>query len=76
MARKNKADAAAPEAVIEQVEKPGMGIDEGIILATFFLLIGAISARRTRRLSQSSPSFSREGWRLSTAWRSINASTL
>ncbi len=42
MARKNKADAAAPEAVIEQVEKPGMGIDEGIILATFFLLIGAI----------------------------------
>jgi len=42
MARKNKADAAAPEAAIEQVEKPGIGFEGGIALATFFLLIGAI----------------------------------
>ena len=41
MARKNKAQAA-PEAAVEQVEKPGMSIDEGIVLSTFFLLIGAI----------------------------------
>ena len=41
MARKNKAEAA-PEAAVEQVEKPGLNIDEGIILATFFLLIGAL----------------------------------
>ncbi len=42
MARKNKAEAAAPEAAIEQVEKPGIGFEGGIALATFFLLIGAI----------------------------------
>lgn len=41
MARKNKAEAAS-EVAVEQVEKPGLNIDEGIILATFFLLIGAL----------------------------------
>lgn len=41
MARKTKQEAApAPE--LEQVEGGGLGIDEGIILGTFFLLIGAI----------------------------------
>jgi hypothetical protein len=42
MARKNKADAAAPEAVVEQVEKPGIGFEGGIALATFFLLLTSI----------------------------------
>lgn len=37
-----KRASAAPAAEIEVVDKPGMGIDEGIILATFFFLIGAI----------------------------------
>ncbi len=41
MARKNKADTAQAAAV-EQVEKPGLNMDEGIILATFFLLVGAL----------------------------------
>lgn len=35
------APAAAPE--IEVVTKPGLGIDEGIVLTTFLLLIGAIA---------------------------------
>ena len=38
MARKNKNAEAAPVAEIEAVSKPGMGIDEGIVLTTFFLL--------------------------------------
>lgn len=43
MARKNKnEEAVAPEAALEQVEGGGMGIDEGIVLATFFLLIGSV----------------------------------
>lgn len=27
---------------VEVVSKPGLGIDEGIVLTTFFLLVGAI----------------------------------
>jgi hypothetical protein len=43
MARKNKnEDAAAPEVALEQVESGGLGIDEGIVLATFFLLVGSV----------------------------------
>jgi len=42
MARKKKA-AAAPAAEVEVVSKPGMGIDEGIVLSTFFLLAAAIA---------------------------------
>ncbi|MCB9879653.1 MAG: hypothetical protein H6835_18825 [Planctomycetes bacterium] len=38
MARKNNNAEAAPVAEIEAVGKPGMGIDEGIVLTTFFLL--------------------------------------
>ena len=38
MARKNNNADAAPVAEIEAVGKPGMGIDEGIVLTTFFLL--------------------------------------
>ena len=40
--RKAKA-AAAPVADVEAVSKPGLGIDEGIVLTTFFILIGAIA---------------------------------
>jgi hypothetical protein len=28
---------------VEVVSKPGLGIDEGIVLTTFFLLVGAIA---------------------------------
>lgn len=42
MARKNKNADAAPVAEIEAVSKPGMGIDEGIVLTTFLLLGAAI----------------------------------
>jgi hypothetical protein len=43
MARKStRKTAAAPVADVEAVSKPGMGIDEGVVLATFFLLVGAI----------------------------------
>ena len=41
MARKKKA-AAAPAPEVEVVSKPGMGIDEGVVLGTFFLLAAAI----------------------------------
>lgn len=41
MAKKN-AKTAAPAAEIEVVSKPGMGIDEGIVITTFLLLVGAI----------------------------------
>lgn len=41
MARKQKAEAA-PAADVEVVSKPGMGIDEGVVLGTFFLLAAAI----------------------------------
>ena len=40
--RKSKA-AAAPVAEVEAVSKPGLGIDEGIVLSTFFLLAAAIA---------------------------------
>lgn len=29
-------------AEVEQVSKPGLGIDEGIVFATFFALLGAV----------------------------------
>lgn len=38
---KRKANAA-PVADVEMVEKPGLGIDEGVVLATFFLLVAAV----------------------------------
>ena len=42
MARKKKATAAPAEVLeLEQVDKGGMGIDEGIMIATFLLLVGA-----------------------------------
>jgi len=41
MAKKPTKPAPAPE--VEVVEKPGLGIDEGIVLTTFFLLAGAIA---------------------------------
>lgn len=43
MAKKAAAPVAAAEGDVEVVAKPGMGIDEGIVLTTFFLLIGAIT---------------------------------
>ena len=44
MARKTTTKAAepAPAAELEQVQTGGMGVDEGIVLATFFLLVLAI----------------------------------
>ena len=33
----------APAAEIEVVSKPGMGIDEGIVITTFLLMIAAIA---------------------------------
>jgi hypothetical protein len=41
MARNTK-EAAAPVAELEQVETGGMGIDEGIVIGTFLLLVTAI----------------------------------
>lgn len=41
-ARKTKAEPAAA-AEIEAVGKPGLGIDEGVVLTTFFLLAIAIA---------------------------------
>ena len=40
---KKAAPAAAAEGDVEIVTKPGMGIDEGIVLTTFFLLAAAIA---------------------------------
>lgn len=40
---KKVAKVATVTADIEVVEKPGLGIDEGIVLTTFFLLVGAIA---------------------------------
>lgn len=42
MAKKAAAAPATAEG-IEVVSKPGLGIDEGIVLTTFFLLVGAIA---------------------------------
>ena len=36
----SRKSAPAPE--VEVVDKPGMGIDEGIVIMTFLLLIGAM----------------------------------
>ncbi len=38
-----KAQPVAVEGDLEVVAKPGLGIDEGIVLTTFFVLIGAIA---------------------------------
>ena len=44
MARKNNRRAeAAPVAEVEAIDKPGMGIDEGIVLFTFFILACALT---------------------------------
>jgi len=43
MAKNAKPVAAAAEGDVEVVAKPGMGIDEGIVLSTFFLLAVAIT---------------------------------
>jgi hypothetical protein len=40
MARKTQ--PAAPVADVEAVKTGGLGIDEGIVLATFFILLGAV----------------------------------
>lgn len=42
MAKKNAPAAAATADDVEVIAKPGLGIDEGIILTTFFVMIGAI----------------------------------
>ena len=40
--RRNKQPEPVQEVELEQVEGGGLGIDEGIMIATFVLLIGAI----------------------------------
>jgi len=40
---KKAAQVVAAEGDVEVVAKPGLGIDEGIILTTFFVLVGAIA---------------------------------
>lgn len=40
---KKAATAPVATADVEVVSKPGMGIDEGIVFSTFFLLCGAIA---------------------------------
>lgn len=43
MAKKAQKSAAVVAASdVEVVAKPGLSIDEGIVLSTFFLLVGAI----------------------------------
>jgi hypothetical protein len=44
MAKKAAKPAPAPvvDSEVEVVTKPGLGIDEGIVLTTFFLLVAAI----------------------------------
>ena len=46
MARKTittkQTTVSVPDAELEQVETGGLGIDEGIVLGTFLLLVGAI----------------------------------
>lgn len=37
-----KAKVAAAEGDVEVVSKPGLGLDEGIILTTFFLLVASV----------------------------------
>jgi hypothetical protein len=45
MAKKSKAQVAAPagDAEIEVVTKPGLGLEEGLVLTTTFLLALAIA---------------------------------
>jgi hypothetical protein len=43
MARKSSRRVETAPAEVEAVGKPGMGIDEGIVLTTFFLLAIAIA---------------------------------
>ena len=43
MARKATQAAPAAEVELEQVKTGGIGIDEGIALTTFFVLVGAIA---------------------------------
>jgi len=43
MARRTKQAAPAPEVELEQVDTGGMTVDEGIMIATFLLLVGAIT---------------------------------
>lgn len=43
MARRAAKPAPAANAEIEVVSKPGLGLDDGIVLTTFFLLAGAIT---------------------------------
>ncbi len=40
---KKAAPVAVAQSDVEIVSKPGYGIDEGIVLTTFFLLVGAIA---------------------------------
>lgn len=40
---KKAATVVAADADVEVVSKPGLGIDEGVVLTTFFLLVGAIA---------------------------------
>lgn len=42
MARKPAKAVAAANTDVEVVSKPGLSVDDGIVLTTFFLLIGAI----------------------------------
>ena len=42
--KKNRRGAdAAPAPEVESIDKPGMGIDEGIVLFTFFVLACALT---------------------------------
>jgi len=41
-APKRKAEPVAAEPVLEEVDSGGMGIDEGIVITTTLILIGAI----------------------------------
>lgn len=43
MAKKAATKPAAPAAEVEVVAKPGLGIDEGIVLTTFLVLCVAIA---------------------------------
>lgn len=40
---KKAAQPVVTEGDVEVVSKPGLGLDEGIVLTTFFLLVGAIA---------------------------------
>ena len=42
-ARRQDVVAPAEEAVLEEVDTGGAGVDEGIVFATFFFLAGAVT---------------------------------